>query len=108
MLGLLEAGQHRLVRPAAVAELSPGIVIERISAADLDAMMHQRKEPQGNTQFAVVLLSSAILMNRASTWAGQARDVVLDGVIAVPDDRGVTQSTTCRTPSPGTGRLESE
>jgi len=40
MLGLLEAGQHRLVRPAAVAELSPGIVIERISAADLDAMMN--------------------------------------------------------------------
>jgi hypothetical protein len=35
-------------------------------------------------------------------------ETLLDGVIAVPDDRGVTQSTTCRTPSPGTGRLEPE
>jgi hypothetical protein len=29
-------------------------------------------------------------MNRASAWAGQACEIVLDGEIAVPDDRGVT------------------
>ena len=39
----------------------------------------------------LVLLSSAVLMNRASAWAGQARQIVLDGEIAVPDDRGVTR-----------------
>jgi hypothetical protein len=43
----------------------------------------------------LVLLSSAVLMNRASSWAGQAREIVLDGEIAVPDDRGVT----CRAPT---------
>jgi hypothetical protein len=37
-------------------------------------------------------------MNRASAWPGQAREIVLDGEIAVPDDRG----------APGTGRLEPE
>jgi hypothetical protein len=38
-----------------------------------------------------VLLSSAVLMNRASAWAGHARQIVLDDEIAVPDDRGVTR-----------------
>jgi hypothetical protein len=28
-------------------------------------------------------------MNGASAWAGQPREIVLDGEIAVPDDRGV-------------------
>jgi hypothetical protein len=37
-----------------------------------------------------VLLSSADLMNRASAWAEQAHEIVLDGEIAVLDDRGVT------------------
>jgi hypothetical protein len=37
-----------------------------------------------------VLLSRAVLMNRASAWAGQAHEIVLDGEIAVLDDRGVT------------------
>src|SRR4030095_8670606 len=32
VLGLLEIGQHALVRPAAVAELAPGIVVERLAA----------------------------------------------------------------------------
>ena len=32
MLGFLEIGQHSFVRPAAVTELGPGVVVERIAA----------------------------------------------------------------------------
>ena len=46
------------------------------------------KGASGIAQFAAVRLRSAVLMNRASTWAGQAREIVLHGEIAEP--RGVT------------------
>jgi len=36
------------------------------------------------TVAALVLLSSTVLMNRASARAGQLREIVLDGEIAVP------------------------
>ena len=42
-----------------------------------------------------VLLSSAVLMNRTSAWAGQAARSCSMAKIAVPDDRGVT----CRAPT---------
>jgi hypothetical protein len=56
---------------------------------------------------AAVLLSSTVLLNDPSAM-GRAgtRDHALDGEIAVPDDRGVTLSTTCGMPSPGTDRLD--
>jgi hypothetical protein len=44
----------------------------------------------------LVLLSSAVLMNRASSWAGQAREI-LDGE---------TRRSRCH--APGAGRLEPE
>ena len=47
------------------------------------------KKPQGMRRLPV-LLSRAVLMNRASAWARQAHEIMLDGEIAVLDDRGVT------------------
>jgi hypothetical protein len=45
-------------------------------------------------------------MNRASAWAGQAREIVLDGEIAVP--RGATHIDDLRDAFAGQGRLEPE
>ena len=46
VLGFLEIGQHPFVRPAAVAELGPGVVVERV-AADIDHAVDRTRSPEG-------------------------------------------------------------
>jgi hypothetical protein len=46
MLGLLEVRQHRLVGPPAIAELRPGIVVERLSA-DIQHAVDRARAAQG-------------------------------------------------------------
>jgi len=58
-------------------------------AADVDVITNQRKSRR-ECAGCPVLLSRAVLMNRASAWARQAHEIMLDGEIAVLDDRGVT------------------
>src|SRR6516165_4438006 len=46
MLGFLEIGQYSFVRPAAVAELGPGVVVERI-AAHIDHAVDRARSAEG-------------------------------------------------------------
>src|SRR6516165_5175962 len=46
MLGFLEIGQYSFVRPAAVAELGPGVVVERI-AAHVDHAVDRARSAEG-------------------------------------------------------------
>jgi hypothetical protein len=46
MLGLFEVWQYRIVRPATVAELRPGVVVERI-AADIHHAVNRARAAEG-------------------------------------------------------------